>query len=415
MDIVFRKYTARVRTGLLFPPRVFPVARDPSGRAVVRFSAVLAGAGAGGALRKKLVVVPAKKSPPLGATLVGLADGDETTSLAGEAALPPGRFEAFLADFPGLKRRFDIAEAPDSAVRIYCPHPGKTSSHADVLSAFAADGGALVSSWVYATRGCCWKRKTAAPLPLAGRALCYLEALSRPLSLESDAGRVSLKPGEAVVADLRGLVRLETAGHPPPHYRQVMVSPRGLADFLRSSGLDGLVPEGNGFLCRPAPVTPGMGDAVLGLERALGRPGLLGADFHVRLAVDRFLLALARDLPTRLKSAWERRPASRFPDPRLEKAVRYLERHYARTYDRNALARAAGASRQLLASLFQKHLHQTAIRYLQGVRIARAQALLAQKEMGISKVAAAVGYRDFRTFKRLFRRLSENPLPPRRG
>ena len=68
-----------------------------------------------------------------------------------------------------------------------------------------------------------------------------------------------------------------------------------------------------------------------------------------------------------------------------------------------------GLERSYASRLFREHLGTTIQKYLIGVRMARARKLLAAGTLSIADVAHSVGYPDYASFERRFRRETGGP------
>ena len=80
------------------------------------------------------------------------------------------------------------------------------------------------------------------------------------------------------------------------------------------------------------------------------------------------------------------------------------------------LAATAGLSRTHFAAAFRRATGVPPLRFFHRLKIARACELLETGGMPVSRVAAAVGYRDYRYFDRMFRRVvGQTPRDYRRG
>jgi len=97
-------------------------------------------------------------------------------------------------------------------------------------------------------------------------------------------------------------------------------------------------------------------------------------------------------------------------------AVRHhLETRYAERITLAVLADLADCSVQHFCAEFRKHLGAAPIDYLIRLRLAQAQLLLRDRNMGVAEVAKAVGYDDYHHFTKLFRKRYGTPPSQVRG
>lgn len=85
-------------------------------------------------------------------------------------------------------------------------------------------------------------------------------------------------------------------------------------------------------------------------------------------------------------------------------AVRFMEEHYADTFNLDDIAELLNCSARSLQRVFKAQLAIGPIDYLIQIRIQKAQELLRQTNMGLKEVAEAVGYTDSYYFSRIFKK-----------
>lgn len=93
-------------------------------------------------------------------------------------------------------------------------------------------------------------------------------------------------------------------------------------------------------------------------------------------------------------------------DAPLHRAIAWIDANAARHITIADAARAAAVSDRTLARLFQRHLQRTPQRYLQELRVKRAQMWLEATWRSVQEIAEASGYPDPATFRRMFRQVS---------
>ena len=95
---------------------------------------------------------------------------------------------------------------------------------------------------------------------------------------------------------------------------------------------------------------------------------------------------------------------------RVERAIRYVDQHFAQRIEAADLAAAAGLSVSQLARLFRERTGHAPMQYLRRVRVDRARHLLADIDLSIKEIAGRCGFDDPYHFSRVFRQL--DGLPP---
>jgi AraC-like DNA-binding protein len=98
------------------------------------------------------------------------------------------------------------------------------------------------------------------------------------------------------------------------------------------------------------------------------------------------------------------------PTPRpvsadLQRAVSFIELHYAEPISLADAARAASYSRCHFCKLFKQQLGLSFVSYLSQVRIRHARDLLTRSHLSITEIALEVGFNDLSHFERVFRSL----------
>lgn len=110
-----------------------------------------------------------------------------------------------------------------------------------------------------------------------------------------------------------------------------------------------------------------------------------------------------------------RRVADALADPRLGRAIDYINAHLAEDIDVEDLAREAGMSRSALADRFVSVLGEPPIRYAARCKMRRAAELIERGET-LAEVAHQTGFSSEASFTRAFKReYGEPPASWRRG
>jgi AraC-like DNA-binding protein len=95
---------------------------------------------------------------------------------------------------------------------------------------------------------------------------------------------------------------------------------------------------------------------------------------------------------------------------RVERAVAYVQEHFAEPLDAGRLAEIAGVSPSHLTRLFRQQTGHAPMDYLRRVRVQRARVLLEEVDLSIKEIARRVGFEDPFHFSKVFHRL--DGLPP---
>ena len=102
-------------------------------------------------------------------------------------------------------------------------------------------------------------------------------------------------------------------------------------------------------------------------------------------------------------------PASPDSAARLDLARRFIDECFDQPIDLAVMARRAGLSRFHFVRAFRRQFQTTPHRYLQELRIRRAQQLLAAGELSVTDVCLEVGFASPQSFSALFHRLVGQP------
>lgn len=98
-------------------------------------------------------------------------------------------------------------------------------------------------------------------------------------------------------------------------------------------------------------------------------------------------------------------------DPRLARALKYILENYFRPISLPEISRAAGMSVSCFERTFKRFMEVTFKTYLINLRLARAMALIAGRNLSMSEVAYACGFSNQYHFSRTFSK--KTGLPPR--
>lgn len=350
-----------------------------------------------------------RKSPAQRITLVGISPGRNAVfPMSGDIPLAPGRYRLAVPAGTIPPFFFELGGTPNSPLRTLCGHDGPAPSYIEGNGGYLGTGVYAGSFAHRFTAACCRPAflKRRGRLPNQGALfLTYPDA--NPLLFTIGTRTFRVAPGSYLLIDPGAWGAPSRRTPFPMSSRQVSISAAGLEQARKAIGLPEDIPFG--FDPEPRPVTPELDAAITAFADALARTESLAGPAVVQAALLHLVLLLVDIHPNRLprRAAGER---LRAVDPRLKAAVEHLRRHYDEPFDRLALARAACVSDQHLRRLFQRQLHKSPHEALQEIRVDAAKQLLADPEIKVDEVARRVGYRDARTFRRVFQRVTARRL-----
>jgi transcriptional regulator GlxA family with amidase domain len=96
-----------------------------------------------------------------------------------------------------------------------------------------------------------------------------------------------------------------------------------------------------------------------------------------------------------------------FAEPLVDPAVRWMEQHLAVPFSAADLAEGLHVSYRTLHRRFCAVTGMAPLAYLHALRVERAKALLEETRQSTAQIAAAIGYGDDSSFRRIFARLTE--------
>ena len=88
----------------------------------------------------------------------------------------------------------------------------------------------------------------------------------------------------------------------------------------------------------------------------------------------------------------------------IDKAVTYIDEHFASDISLNEIAAQSGVSQSYLKALFIKELGIAPKKYLQNIRMGHARKILQNPYLYIEEIAVMCGYKDANYFARAFRK-----------
>ncbi len=107
--------------------------------------------------------------------------------------------------------------------------------------------------------------------------------------------------------------------------------------------------------------------------------------------------------PAKAASGTTNKPSG---DPMLEAYLEWLQRNFFEPLTLDGAARASGMSRRTFTNQFKARTGMTWLEYVNGLRIRRAEELLADADRKVSSIAFQCGFDDVSTFYRAFKRIT---------
>ena len=90
----------------------------------------------------------------------------------------------------------------------------------------------------------------------------------------------------------------------------------------------------------------------------------------------------------------------------VQRALRYLQEHYAEPIYVKEVARAAGLSESRLKSVFRESLGMSCVQYLKSYRVSLAASMLGRSRHQVTEVAMAAGFETLSHFNSTFREIT---------
>lgn len=89
----------------------------------------------------------------------------------------------------------------------------------------------------------------------------------------------------------------------------------------------------------------------------------------------------------------------------LRKAIEYVEEHYSTEVTINEVANHLSISQSYLGKLFKTEINTTFVEFVTRIRIYKSVELLKNKNMPIYEIAERVGYKDYRYYSMIFKKM----------
>ncbi|MGZ4008725.1 MAG: helix-turn-helix domain-containing protein, partial [Mucilaginibacter sp.] len=93
-------------------------------------------------------------------------------------------------------------------------------------------------------------------------------------------------------------------------------------------------------------------------------------------------------------------------DDEILKSQIYIERHYSTDISINEVSSLVATGKRNFIRRFKAATNNTPIEYLQRVRIEAAKKALEDKDWRLDKIMETVGYKDIKTFRMIFKRMT---------
>ncbi|MBI4978543.1 MAG: AraC family transcriptional regulator [Spirochaetes bacterium] len=88
----------------------------------------------------------------------------------------------------------------------------------------------------------------------------------------------------------------------------------------------------------------------------------------------------------------------------IDQAARFIDTNFQRDITVTHIAEHLGLERSYFSALFSRHMHMSVKEYIIRRRVEKAKQYLATMELSIGEIASSVGYSDYFTFAKLFKR-----------
>lgn len=152
--------------------------------------------------------------------------------------------------------------------------------------------------------------------------------------------------------------------------------------------------------CRPLSPSDGIEAMLLDLLRSWksrSPTSALAAQAALQLALAELLRVPSNERATDVGDARQR--------ARIQRALAYVDIHYAEPVASGDIARAAGLSESRFSQVFRQWTGHSPKDYLRRVRIDKARALLTDIDLSIKEIARLTGFEDQYHFSRIFRQI----------
>jgi len=90
--------------------------------------------------------------------------------------------------------------------------------------------------------------------------------------------------------------------------------------------------------------------------------------------------------------------------PRLQNFKQHVENHLSEDWTLESAARLVCMEKKYFSAFFHRKIGVTYKEWLTSMRIMRAETIMRSVDDSLTNIACAVGFRDFRTFERAFKK-----------
>ncbi|MFY0599986.1 MAG: helix-turn-helix transcriptional regulator [Cyclobacteriaceae bacterium] len=91
-------------------------------------------------------------------------------------------------------------------------------------------------------------------------------------------------------------------------------------------------------------------------------------------------------------------------DERIKKTLDYIESHLELGLNLGELSKIVGMSSSQFHRLFKKETKRTPFKFIEEIRVNKAYNLILEKQPHVGQLALKLGYKDYETFTRAFKR-----------
>lgn len=321
--------------------------------------------------------------------------------------LAPGEYQVGEPGRPGCHVRFRLPLAPGGPVML-CRHSTIQPSTFETRSLFNEGHQYAWGDQRITLQRCC-REKLASWRAAQQYALVVYRPLRGVLCLTVNGREYHVAPGEYMVFNPSDLGGLEDHQRWPVKFLTMVAGQSAIRQVREAAGW----PKSLGsFGFEPGPRRPG-GD----LKRAWGlwesaqeTRGVVGGEALLRSAGHAMVVCLVREHPNALRARVDVSLGVEGRDPRFQRILAHMRKHFHRPLDIRAMAREHGVSARWLRAQCQASVGQSPLQVIQDLRVQRAVELLKNPAYSIDEVARLVGYKEERAFYRVFKaRMQRTP------
>lgn len=327
---------------------------------------------------------------------VGLAIGGEPyIRLVADVWLPCGEYEVTTPVLPEKVVGFQVR--PDHPFPVSkCRHDAKHPSTFRTRYVFSSSGMLAAAEQVITLHPCC-----AVLVPSGTNAywLNVTQPMGSSVVMTGQEGKTwTVPPGKYFVTNPEADHWIAPHQKFPITFRRVILSQSIIRSLRTEMGLPkSLGPLG--FVEGPRRMTPGVRRALALFDTVSPE----AQETYVTLAARVLLMNLLQDHPSalRVKRGTERPPC--IEDPTVTTMIQLMRSRLAETVEINQLAKEVGVSSAQLRQRFRKVMHQSPKDYFKALRLDQAVRWLKEGCQSVADISRLVGYRDVRSFYRVFR------------